>query len=109
MLLGNSKERSNQEQGVDYCARIKIEELGSGGKYCLVGSRVSVHQLLKLRLGVWQIGVERTEKLSQVHCRNGRGGMQQSGQSSDGSGVGKLPSSSPLIWAFLGKLLIHSG
>lgn len=37
---------------------------------------------------------------------------RQSGQSPDGSGVGKLPSSSPrshLIWAFLGKLLIHSG
>lgn len=76
MLLGNSKERSNQEQGVDYCARIKMEELGSRGKYCLVGSRVSLSQLLKLRLRVWQIGVERTEKLSQEHCRNGRGGRQ---------------------------------
>lgn len=76
MLLGNGKERSNQEQGVDYRSRIKIEELRSSGKYCLVGSRLSVNQLLKLRLGVWQIGVERTEKLSQVHCRNGQGGRQ---------------------------------
>lgn len=92
MLLGNSKERSNQEPGVDYCERIKMQELGSRvKKYCLDRKQGECDSASEVEVGiVTDQGWKGLKSLSGHIAEMAGVGGRQSEQSPDGSGVGKL-------------------